>query len=168
MSSEIDVEAHESEIGYVREFDFGVISRRETRRYARAAEDDNPLFHDVEYARSRGYDDLVVPPNFLPAIIEPNEGIPAEELREDGLDPSGHAIEIPLNAAVVGGGQTIQFDRYVTAGERIRVEETFDDLYQKEGAARGTLTFIETTARFFDEQDDRVLICEKITIAVDQ
>lgn len=167
MSSQIDVKAHRSELGRVRTFDFGPISRREARRYARAVEDDNPLFHDVAYAREAGYNDLVVPPNFLPAIIEHDEGVPADELREDGLDPGSHAIEIPPDAALIGGGQTITFDRYVTAGERIRMEETFDDIYQKEGAQRGTLTFLETTARFF-AGDERVLTCEKTTIAADQ
>jgi acyl dehydratase len=167
MSSKINVEVHRGKVGTTRRFDFGTITRRQVRRYSRAIEDDNPLYHDVEQARSEGYDDLVIPPNFVPAIIESGEGVPVEVLREDGLDPSRYPIEVPPDVAMIGGGQELTFERYLTAGESVRGEETFDDLYQKEGSSMGTMTFMEMTVEYFVD-DERVIRCEKTTIVVDR
>jgi len=168
MSSQIDIEEHQDAVGATRRFDIGEITRLQARRYARAVEDDNPLFHDVEYAREHGYDDVVVPPNFVPAIIDPGVGIPSEELREDGLDASQYPIEVPPKAAMIGGGQTLTFDRYVTAGESIHAEETLEDLYQKEGSSMGTLTFLERRVEYFAGGDERVVTCEKTSIVADR
>jgi acyl dehydratase len=167
MSSKIDVEAHENTVGKTRGFDIGPITRRQVRRYARAVEDDNPLFHDVEYAQSAGYEDLVVPPNFVPAIIESGEGVRAHTLRGDGLDPTRYPIEIPAKSRLIGGGQELTFGRYLTAGESVRGEETLDDLYQKEGSSMGTMTLMEMTVEYFAD-DERVIRCEKTTIVVDR
>lgn len=167
MSSAIDVDEYEHRIGTTETYDIGEVTRRDARRYARAVEDDNPLFHDPEYARERGFDDLVVPPNYLPAIIDPSEGTPADALRDDGLDPTRYPIEVPPKAALIGGGQSLEFHRYVTAGEYVTVEETFVDLYQKEGSEMGTLTFIELDAEYYSD-DECVVRCEKTTIVADR
>jgi len=167
MSSRIDVGEYSDRVGTTTTVDFGEVTRREVRRYARAVEDNNPLFHNLAHARSEGFDDLVVPPNYLPAIVTYDEGAPAVELREDGLDPNHYPIEVPPKAAMIGGGQTLTFERYVTAGEHVRVEDTFVDLFQKEGETRGTLTFLESEVNFL-ASDEKVIECEKTTIVTDR
>ncbi len=167
MSSQITVSDYEDRLGRTERYDIGVITRRDVRRYARAVEDDNPLFTDLEHAREHGFDDLVVPPNYVSAIIDPSEGTPSDRLREDGLDPTRYPIEMPADAAMIGGGQRLEFDRYLTAGERVTAEETFADLYQREGSTMGTLTFLETDTEYF-VGDERVIRCEKTTIAADR
>jgi acyl dehydratase len=67
MSSKIDIDTHRDKIGTVWEYEIGEVTRKQVRRYARAVEDDNPLFHDIEHAVAAGFDDLVIPPNYLPA-----------------------------------------------------------------------------------------------------
>ena len=168
MSSKINAEDYREDIGTVWEYEIGEVNRRQVRRYARAVEDDNPLFHDVEYAVSEGFDDLVIPPNFLPAVIDPGEGIPADQLREDGLDPSRYPIDIPPKAALIGGGQSLIFNQYLTAGELIVVNEVFDDIYQKQGSDMGLLTFLETTTKYLTAAGDCAIECEKTTIVADR
>jgi len=168
MSSKIDVDSYRDEIGTVWEYEIGEVTRKQVRRYARAVEDDNPLFHDVEYAVAEGFDDLVVPPNFLPAIIDPGKGVPANQLREDGLDPSRYPIDIPPKAMLMGGGQKLTFDRYLTAGTSIVVNERFDDIYQKEGSSMGLLTFLEMSTEYLTVAGDCAIKCEKTTIVADR
>lgn len=168
MTSEIDPSAHEDRIGRTETYDIGRVTGLMARRYARAVEDDNPLFHDREYARKQGYDDIVVPPNFLSAIIDHTEGPPSDQLREDGLDPSRFPIELPPEAILMGGGQDLTIHRYVTAGESISVEETVTDMYQRESERMGTLTFIEQTAEYYGDEDDHVLTCDKTMIVGDR
>jgi acyl dehydratase len=171
VSDLIDPEMHRDRIGTVETYDIGLVTRQDARRYARAVEDDNPLFHDVAYARERGYDDLVVPPNYLSAIIEPGEGVPEAELREDGLDPTRFPFPMPETAVLMGGGQALEFDRYVLAGEYVTVEDEFTDLYQKESGTMGTLTFMERTSEYFVETDtesERVVHCDETVIIGDR
>lgn len=168
MSSEIDLAAHEDAVGRTSKYDIGRITSLMSRRYARAVGDDNPLFHDETVAQERGYDDVVVPPNFLSAIIDYTEGAPARELREDGLDPKLLPIDLPPEAIIMAGGQNLSIHRYVTAGEYISVKETFTDVYQRESEEMGTLTFMEQTAEYFADGEDHVLTCEKTSIVGDR
>lgn len=166
MSSNIDPDAHAEACGTTTDQDIGPLSRREIRRYARAVEDDNPLFQDVEYAREQGYDDLVVPPNFLPAIIEPWEGPPATSLREDGVDPDLLPVPLPDDAVLMGGGQELSIERYATAGERVSVSSTFQDIFQKETEG-GLLTFLIIDSTFRAE-GETILTCTDTVIIGDK
>lgn len=168
MTSEIDPTAYEDVVGETQTHDIGRVSRTDIRHYARAVEDDNPLFDDVSYARDHGYDDLVVPPNYLSAIIEYGKGAPTDDLREDGTVRGSHFVTVPEKAIRVGGGQSNEFDRYATAGESFTVTETFNDIYQKEGSALGVLTFLETIAEYVSDEGDRVLRTTKTTIVADR
>lgn len=168
MSSEIDPDEHEHRIGAVETYDLGRITRRDVRRYARAVEDDNPLFTDLEYALEHGYDDLVVPPNYLSAIIERGAGRPSDRLREDGIDPQRFPFELPPTAVLMGGGQELTIDRYAVAGEEITAEETFLDIYQRESDSMGTLTFLERETEYFESEGDRVLHTTSTTIVGDR
>jgi acyl dehydratase len=171
MTRYIDPAAHEDTIGRVETYEIGLVSRQDARRYARAVEDDNPLFHNVEYARERGYDDLVVPPNYLSAVIDPTEGTPVDALRDDGLDPTQFHIPMPETAVLMGGGQDLTFDRYIVAGERVEAEDELTALYQKESEQMGTLTFAEHTTEFFADPDgarERAVHCEETMMIGDR
>lgn len=167
MSSEIDPETYEDRLGTTDIQEFGVVTRQDVRRYARAVEDENPLFHDPEYAREQGYDDLVVPPNFLSAVIDPTAGCPADELREDGLDPNQFPIDMPPEVILMGGGQELTIDEYATAGSEITIEETFVDIYQREGSSMGVITFVEQDSEYFAD-GTRVLHCAETMMVGDR
>lgn len=167
MTSEIDPAEYEGRIGQTNTYKIGLIPRQTARRYARAVEDDNPLFHNIEYAREQGYNDIVVPPNYLPAIIDHTEGTPAENLREDGLDPNRFPIPLPSEAILMGGGQELDIHRYVTAGEIINVEETLENIYQRKSSKMGILTFVEQTAEYYTDED-HILTCDKTMIVGDR
>lgn len=167
MSSEIDPDDYEDQLGRTDVQEFGLITRRDVRRYARSIEDDNPLFHDLEYAREEGYDDLVVPPNFLSAIIDPTEGCPADDLREDGLDPTQFPIEMPDEVILMGGGQELTIDKYATARSELTIEETFTDIYQRESSSMGTITFVQQVSEYFIDSD-RVLHCGETMMVGDR
>lgn len=167
MSSTIDPEAYKDRLDTTEIQEFGVVTRQDVRRYARSVEDENPIFHDVEYARERGYDDLVVPPNFLSAIIDPTEGCPADDLREDGLDPTQFPIDMPPQVILMGGGQELTIDEYATAGSELTIEETFVDIYQRESSSMGTITFLEQISEYFAD-GSRVLHCEETMMVGDR
>lgn len=171
MTRLIEPDEFSGKLGETRTYDIGLVRRLDAQRYARAVEDENPLFHDPAYAREQGFDDVVVPPNYPPAIIERGEGEPATELREDGVAKAFFPIPIPDEAVLMGGGQDLLFDRYFTAGSFLTVEETFVDLYQKESDSMGVLTFIELSSDFLVETDTdrgRVIHCDERYIVGDR
>nr|BFE59246.1 hypothetical protein GCM10020063_037720 [Dactylosporangium thailandense] len=103
-----------------------------TRRYARAIGDDNPLYLDEEYARSKSYDGLVVPPNFLPSALDWTDGGPEQDLRLDGT-PARELAWIPLEGVrIMGGGEEMQFHRVVTAGTDVVFTSVLHDVSTRE------------------------------------
>lgn len=170
MTRQIVPEEHRDSIGAVETYDIGRIRRLDAQRYARAVEDDNRLFHDVEYARKQGYEDIVVPPNYPPAIIERDEGVPADDLRDDGIDRDFFPIPLPDTATLMGGGQQLTIDRYIVAGEYVTSEREFTSLYQRESDAMGTLTFMEFSNDYFvgeGNKRERVIHCDETFIVGD-
>jgi hypothetical protein len=171
MSTEIDPALHKKQLGTVEKYDIGPIKRLDAKRYARAVEDNNPLFHSIDYAQEQGYEDVVVPPNYVPAIIETGEGAPSDALRQDGIDPELFPVSIPDTAGLMGGGQELTIDRYIVAGEYITAEKEFSDIYQRESRDMGILTFIEMGTDFFvltDNERERVIQREETFILGDR
>lgn len=158
MTERIDPDEHRDHIGTSRTENLGTITRREVRRYARAVEDDNPLFTDVEYARSKGYDDLVIPPNMLSSIVEPGAGAPVSELGEGGMISTGGVEpDFPEGLTSMAGDREMTFHRYATAGDTITKTTTFDDIYQKESSSMGTLTFTAFLEEYVDAAGEPVV-----------
>lgn len=130
-------ETFRARIGEVREERLGVVSATDIRRYARAVGDGNPLYHDAEYARSRGFADIVAPPNMVPSVMEWGGGEPEESLRPDGFPP-GEFPRMPRGVRVMGGGEKMVFHRFVVAGTEIRLASKLVEAYGKEGRSGGS------------------------------
>ncbi|MGC0417712.1 MaoC family dehydratase [Embleya sp. AB8] len=98
------------------------------RRYAHAIGDANPLYHDAEFARSRGHADIVAPPNMVTAVSIWDEGDATEELRTDGLPADGHLHGLPTSGVrVMGGGEETRFLAPITAGTTLEERSTLID-----------------------------------------
>ncbi|MER5437691.1 MaoC family dehydratase N-terminal domain-containing protein [Streptomyces sp. NPDC002790] len=99
-----------------------------SRRYAQAIGETNPLYFDAEYARSRGYTDVVVPPNFLPSYLDWSDGGTERELRPDGTPP-GEMEWIPLEGVrIMGGGEEMIFHAPLVAGREVVMESSLDSV----------------------------------------
>ena len=99
-------------IGTVESDGVGLLTREQVRRYARAVEDENPLFFDLEYAKDQGYDDIVVPPNYLSAIIDYTEGRPVAGRPGGRLRPHRQVRDRERNHQIRG-----DVHRYLPEGE---------------------------------------------------
>lgn len=100
------------------------------RRFAAAVGDDNPLYHDEEYARKSKYGSIIAPPGFF--------GWPSHQVRNSPL-----AVDIPpeLEAAferagyplslVLDGGMEYEFFLPVRAGDSLQAVTTIRNLRER-------------------------------------
>lgn len=150
-------------IGTIIRKDLGELTELIIQRYARAVGDNNPLYHDIEVARSAGYDNIVAPPNLIPSIVDWSEGSPDEELRVDGTESGDHLPGIPTSGVrVMGGGEDMYFHAPAIAGTRIRVEGWLDTIDSRESKS-GLMLILTYQNRYFDDAD-RLLLAASRTI----
>jgi acyl dehydratase len=114
---EVVLDGLRREIGVEHTEELGEVSPILVKRFAAAVGEQRPLYTDSEYARARGYADVVAPPNFLTAVINWNPGAPYERLREDGTEADTHLPGVPAKGVrIMGGGEEMEFLEPVVAG----------------------------------------------------
>ena len=98
------------------------MGREKIREYANAVGEGNPVHHDPEAARRRGFRNVVAPPMFCvvysagamgPAILDPETGINL--------------------MMMVHGGQEFEWVEPVVAGDTITTEVTLKDVTRRTG-----------------------------------
>jgi acyl dehydratase len=138
------------EIGVEHAEELGEVSAVLIKRYAAAVGDSNPLYTDREYARARGYADVVAPPNFIAAVINWSPGAPYDRLREDGTEADGHLPGVPTKGVrVMGGGEEMTFVAPVVAGTVVSRTTSLLDVEQRESSQGSMLV-----ARYRDAYRD--------------
>jgi acyl dehydratase len=109
-----------------------LVGREHIRQFARAIGDRNPLYHDLEAAKTSGYPDLLAPPTFLAAAIPGRVGVPTEDPAL-GLDYS----------LIVHGEQRFTLLRPVVAGDELVTVGTISSI-----RAVGSSEVLTTTYEF--------------------
>lgn len=139
-----------------------VIDGLQSRRYARAIGETNPLYLDEEYAKSRGYAGLVVPPNFLPSYMDWTDGGPEDELRIDGT-PKAEMQWVPEEGVrLMGGGEEMFFHAPVIAGTEVVQTEELADITSRE--SRSGLMFVMTIRHRYESAEGELLMTSVRTV----
>jgi len=119
------------------------VEKGHIRRFAQAIGDDNPLYHDEEYAKKSRYGGIVAPPTFPTTF-----GFEGERVLE-GLD---------INyARLLHGEQGYEYFRPVMAGDVIRFSTKIVDVAEKEGRS-GVMDIITTEMTGHNQNDEKVFI----------
>lgn len=137
------------------EFEFPV-ERGKIREFANATCDPNPVHRDREYARERGFKDVLMPVTF-PASFPHHvgsENFILEISLKLGVDPAKGIL----------GETEMFFQRPICAGECLRAEMIVGNIYEKEGKRGGTMTFMEMEIKFYDAEDKPVVVMRNIHI----
>jgi len=113
------------------------IERGRLAAFARATGSTDPVYSDLDAAKSAGHRDLPVPPTFLMAI-EMEDPDPFKWIREVGIDMN----------YVLHGSQHYAYHRLAYAGERLTAASTITDVFSKKG---GALEFVIKKTEITDE-----------------
>jgi acyl dehydratase len=119
-----------------------LVDRARLQFFARAIGETDPVYLDVSAARDAGYRDLPAPPTFL-FSVELDSGTTDWMLRE---------MEIPL-AKLLHGEQSFRYHKPVCAGDRITVQSTISEIYDKKG---GALEFVTRSSRVTNHDNELV------------
>ena len=98
------------------------VGREKIREFARAVGESDPVYLDLDAARSAGHADLVAPPMFAVVYC-------ASAIEQALLDP---VVAIDF-AMLVPGGQEFEWGPLVLAGEEITTRVTVADIHERLG-----------------------------------
>jgi acyl dehydratase len=132
-------------IGTSSQVQFYEVEKGAIRRFADAVGDDNPLYHDEDYARKSKYGSIIAPPGFF--------GWPFNQDRNSPL-----AVDIPLElesafertgyplSLVLDGGMEYEFFLPVHAGDILKAVTTVRNLRERSSETGSIIvSFLDTT-----------------------
>ncbi len=125
------------------------VGREKIREFAAAVGDFNPVFHDVDAARSLGYDDLIAPPTFafVPAFRAMTSMMGDPEL---GLDLF----------RVVHGEESFEYQRPIRAGDDLEVHSVVEDIHSS-----GRNEFVTLRQDLVTESGERVVTTRAVIVS---
>jgi acyl dehydratase len=128
---------------YVREVEKGAI-----RRYADAVGNDNPLYHDEDYARKTRYGGTISPPGFFGWAVK-------TEPQSEAVLAAMAAVEKAGYKRLLDGGIVYDFLRPVRPGDKLIVYMKVKDVTERQSKS-GTMIVMELEANYLDEKGDLV------------
>ena len=128
------------------------IDRSAIRRWAEAIGDPNPLYRDEEYARSKGYRDIIAPPGFIAQY-----GFPVKHIA-DG-NGGGH-FQSPSEKSLNGGNE-YEFFKPIQAGDTIMSKISLAELRERDGRMGKML--IAISEQTFRNQDGEIVAKSRST-----
>jgi len=124
------------------------ITAKESRRFALAAGDTNPIYLDESAAREAGYRGVVVPPIFLAWALAPYR--PLDELRKDGLYRA-RGKRVTLRAKrMMFAGEEWEYLAPVYAGDTMTATLRLESLEEKQGSS-GPFVLQTTETRYTNQ-----------------
>jgi acyl dehydratase len=137
----------------------GEVLDKETRRYAYAVGDENPLYFDADYARAAGYEGTIAPPLFFEVPLR--EAVSLADLRTDGIAKSRQA-PIPLKVdRVMAGGQEVELFKPVYPGDTLTAETRLVDITEKTGRSGPFVLIVRETT--YTNQHGEVVVKSRST-----
>ena len=125
------------------------IEKEPIRRFAAAIGDNNPLYHDEEYAKKLGYRSIIAPPGFQPTYSFP---IKVPPMRAE----AGPRFRLPFTRNL-NGGDEYEFFQPIQAGDVISITRRLGDIYERDGRM-GKMLFTINETVFRNQKGEIVLI----------
>ncbi len=132
------------------------IERSSIRRWAEAIGDTNPLYHDEEYAKSKGYRSIIAPPGFVGQYafaVTPSSSVDSSS--SAGASNSAYRGVASPFSRNLNGGNEYEILKTVQAGDTLKMTTMIADLREREGRM-GKMLFVITETTFKNQDGEIV------------
>jgi acyl dehydratase len=139
------------------------IEASHVQMFAYAIGDDNPLYRDADYARSKGFENILAPPTFATAEIhfDPTSGL--RRRKRESSPPSGGGGGTGLHAE-----QHYEYHRPLRVGDVLTKTTLAPRTWEKEGRRAGKLLFSEVTSEYRDQNGELVLTARMVGVRTER
>jgi acyl dehydratase len=127
------------------------------RRFAYAATDENPVYFDDDAARRAGYERAIAPPMFVCSMFDHAAGPPERELKTDGVSTGIFPSVVKDDAALLGGGQEVDFLAPVYLGDTVVVTRSLVNHYRRPSQRFGELDFVVIESLIVNQEGTAVV-----------
>ncbi|MDP1671286.1 MAG: MaoC family dehydratase N-terminal domain-containing protein [Alphaproteobacteria bacterium] len=150
--------------------------------FARSVGDDNPIYHDEEYAKTTEVGGVIAPPTFAQAsaqfdpdfFLRPKVGQP---WMGSGREPTGLKPKAPSGGEKKEGGggggglhaeQHFEYHRHLRPGDVLSVTVKPGKKWEKEGKRSGKLKFSETISEYRDQKGELVITARGVGVQTER
>lgn len=150
--------------------------------FARSVGDDNPIYHDEEYAKTTEVGGVIAPPTFAQAsaqfdpdfFLRPKVGQP---WMGSGREPTGLKPKAPSGGEKKEGGggggglhaeQHFEYHRQLRPGDVLSVTVKPGKKWEKEGKRSGKLKFSETISEYRDQKGELVITARGVGVQTER
>ena len=120
------------------------VEKGHIRKFAEAIGDDNPLYHDEEYARNSRYGGIIAPPTFVTTF-----GFESSESVMEGLD---------INySRLLHGEQEYEYFKPIMAGDTISYSTELTAITEKQGKS-GAMDIVTTEMTGHNQDGEKVFV----------
>ncbi len=120
------------------------------RFFAKATGQDDPIYTDVAAALAAGHPALPVPPTYFMCM----------ELESPDVDTWRALLGLDYKR-LLHGEQSFTYHRMAYAGDRLRFEQSVQDIYEKKG---GALEFVVRLTRITNQRGEHVADGRTVTV----
>jgi acyl dehydratase len=142
------------------------IERGPVSNFAKAVQDDNPIYQNPEAAKGAGFDNIPVPPTFSFAMA--HWGAYPEQQPADGNPGRNPVMEIigglmQKGGLVLHGEEEFEYHRPLVVGDVLEGEGKVTDIYEKESKGK-TMTFLVTENVFKDAKTGEPVVTTRMNL----
>ena len=132
--------------------------------FARAIGDDNPIYHDPQYAETRDTKNIIAPPTFARSVSQFD---PSYELRPkpgqtwfgSGKNSSGLKDQAPSSGGL-HAEQHFEYHQQIKPGDQLTMISREGKSWEKDSRRAGRLQFTESIYEFRNQQNDLVILLQ--------
>ena len=146
----------------------------EHRRFVHAIMDEDPIYHNEEFAKTTRYEVIVCPPLFplsvnrrpLGSSDNLSEGFrknPEFDALMSAVDGTGAKMDLSHIPRMLNGGNEIEFFKYMKIGEKTSSVTKVVDILEKEGRS-GPMVFIISETEVRNNKGELLLISRSTAI----
>lgn len=147
--------------------------------FARSVGDENPIYHDPEYAKTTEVGHMIAPPTFVQssAQFDPDYFLRPKADKPwfgSGGEPTGikrEKKEGEGSGAAAGGlhaEQHYEYHRHPKPGDVLRGVVKPGNTWEKQGKRGGKLIFSETITEYYDQNDELVVTARGVGVRTEK